>query len=75
MLKKLFNVETTLNNLKTKLDDLDIVKLKIVPMDLKKLSDVVSKEFAKNTKFNKLNTKVNILEDKVSDATTLIGTN
>ena len=74
-IKKLFNVETTLNNLKTKLDDLDIVKLKIVPMDLKKLSDVVSKEFAKNTKFNKLNTKVNILEDKVSDATTLIGTN
>ena len=67
-IKKLFNVETTLNNLKTKLDDLDIVKLKIVPMDLKKLSDVVSKEFAKNTKFNKLNTKVNILEDKVSDA-------
>ena len=44
-------------------------------MDLKKLSDVVSKEFAKNTKFNKLNTKVNILEDKVSDTTTLIGTN
>ena len=71
----MFNVETTLNNLKTKLDDLDIVKLKIVPMDLKKLSDVVSKEFVKNTKFNKLNTKVNILEDKVSDATTLIGTN
>lgn len=71
----MFNVETTLNNLKTKLDDLDIVKLKIVPMDLKKLSDVVSKEFAKNTKFNKLNTKVNILEDKVSDTTTLIGTN
>ena len=71
----MFNVETTLNNLKTKLDDLDIVKLKIVPMDLKKLSDVVSMEVVKKTEFNKLNTKVNILEDKVSDATTLIGTN
>ena len=40
--------------LKTKLDNLDVGKLKPVPVDLKKLSDVVPKEVVKNTKFNKL---------------------
>ena len=39
---KLANVLASLNNLKTKLDDLDVDKLKTVPIDLKKLSDVVS---------------------------------
>ena len=39
---KLANVLASLNNLKTKLDDLDFDKLKTVPIDLKKLSDVVS---------------------------------
>ena len=56
---KLVNVPTGLNNLKTKVDDLDVDKSKTVPTDLKKLSDVGSKEAVKNTKFNKLNTKVN----------------
>ena len=48
------NVSTTLNNLKATVDDLDICKLKNVPVDLKKLSYVVdnlvndeSKEFRK----------------------------
>ena len=35
------NVPTSLNNVKTKVDDLDVGKLKIVPAGLKKLSDVV----------------------------------
>ena len=60
------------NNLKTKVNDLDASKLKTVPVDLKKLNDATSKKVARKPKFNKLNTKVNSLENKISDATTLI---
>ena len=74
-------VTTDLNNLRTKIDDFDVVKLKTVPLDLKKLSDVVekiseviSKEVAKNTKFNALNTKVNELK-RIPVAPTLIQAN
>ena len=35
------NVPVSLNNLKTKVDDLDVGNLKTVPIDLQKLSDVV----------------------------------
>ena len=55
---------TSLNNLKTKIDDLDIGKLKTVPVNLKKVSDVVDNEVVKNAKFNTLNSKVNNLEKK-----------
>ena len=72
---KLANVPTSLNNLKTKADDLDVGKLKTVPLDLKKLSGVVANEVVKNTKFNILKTKVNSLEKKIPDATTLIHIN
>ena len=61
---ELTNVPTSLNNLKTKVDDLDVGKLKTAPVDLKKVSEVVNNEFAKNTKFNTLKTKVNNLEKK-----------
>ena len=44
---KLIIVPTNLDYLKTKVDDLDIGKLKIIPIDLRKLSDVVSKEVVK----------------------------
>ena len=74
-INKLVNVPTSLNNLKTKVDDLDVGKLKTVPVDLKKLSDVVANEVVKNTKFNTLKTKVNSLEKKIPDATTLIHIN
>ena len=60
---KLVNVPTGLNNLKSKVDNLRY-KLKTIPIYLKKISDVVSKEVVKNTKFNKLNTTVNNLEKK-----------
>ena len=63
-----------MNNLKTKVGNLDADKLKTAPIDLKKLSDVMSKEVVKNTKFNKLNTKVNNLENKIPDGPTLIQT-
>ena len=71
-INKLVNVWTSLNNLKTKGDDLDVGKLKTVPADLKKVSDVVDNEVVKNTKFNMLKTKVNTLEKRNPDATTLI---
>ena len=40
-----------MNSLKTRLDNLDVDKLKIVPMDVEQLSDVVSKKVFKNPKF------------------------
>ena len=41
-INKLVNVSTSLDNLKTKVDDLDFGKLKTILVDLKKLIDVVS---------------------------------
>ena len=60
-INQLVNVPTSLNNLKTKEDDLDACKLKTVPVDLKKLSDIVYNEVFKNTKLIKLKAKVNNL--------------
>ena len=40
-----------------------------------KLNDVVDNEVVKNTKFNTLKTKVNDLENKIPDASTLIWLN
>ena len=74
-INKLTNGPTILSNLKTKLDDLDVGKFKTVPVDLKKLTDIVDNEVVKNTKFNTLKTKVNSLEKKIPDATTLIHIN
>ena len=69
---KLTNVPPSLNNLKTKVDDLNVGKLKTVPLDLKILSHVVDNEAVKNTKFNTVKTKVNNLDKKIPDWTTLI---
>ena len=63
---------TSLNNLKTKVDDLDVTKLKTVPVDFKKLSGEVDNEVIKNTKLNTLKTN---LEKKIADATNLIHIN
>ena len=63
---------TSLNNLKTKVDDLDVTKLKTVPVDFKKLSGEVDNEVIKNTKLNTLKTN---LEKKIADATNLIPIN
>ena len=51
-INKLVNVLTGLDNLKIEVEDLDVDKLKTFPVDLKELSDVVSKEVVKNSKFN-----------------------
>ena len=74
-INNLVNVATSLNNLKTKVDDLYVGKLKTISIDLKKLSDVVDNEVIKNTKFDTLKTKINNLEKKIPDATTLIHIN
>ena len=68
-------VPTSLNNLKIKVDYLEIGNLRTVLIDLKKLSHVVSKDVVKNTKFNTLNVQVHNLQKKVPDATTLIHIN
>ena len=56
------NIPTSLNNLQT---DLDVGKLKTVPVDLKKLSDIVDNKIIKNTKFTTLKTKLNNLEKEI----------
>ena len=72
----MLNFPTSLNNLKTKVHDLDVGKLKPVPLDLKKLSYVVANGIVKNTKFNTLETKVNgFKKKKIPDAMTLIHIN
>ena len=74
-INKLVNVPTSLNNLKTKVDNSDVGILKSVSVDLHKLNDVVDNEVVKNTKFNTPKTKVNDLENKIPDASTLIWLN
>ena len=66
------NVPTFLNDLKTKIDDLEVDKFKAVSIDLKKLSDEVSKEVVKKTVYGKLNAKINNLEKKIPDSSTSI---
>ena len=74
-INKLVNVPTSLNNFKTKVDDLDVGKLKTVPVDLLKLSDVIANKVVNNTKYNTLKTKVNNLEKIILDATIIIQIN
>ena len=64
-----------MNNLKVKVNDSNVDKLKTVPVDLIKLRDVVDNEFIKNTKYNTSKTKVNSIKTKIPDATTLIHIN
>ena len=58
------NVLTGLNNVKTKINYLDVGELKTVTTNFKRLRDAVSKEVVKKTMYNKLNTKVNNLEKR-----------
>ena len=56
-INKLANVPTSSNNLKTKVGDLDVGKLKTVTVDLKMISDAVDNEVIENTKFNTVKTE------------------
>ena len=71
----MINIPTSFNDWKTKVEGLDVGKLKTVPVDLKKLNDVVDNKVIENAKFNTLKTTVNSLERKIPDATTLIQLN
>ena len=54
-----FALKANLANLKTEVDALDTDKLKTVPVDLSKLSNVVKNEVVRKTEYNKLVKKVN----------------
>ena len=68
-----FASKTNLSALKTEVDKIDIDKLKTVPDDLAKLSNVVKNEVVKNTDFSadnyvtrtKFSTDTNSLDDKI----------
>ena len=63
-INKLVNVPTGLNNLKSKVYELNVGELKIVLKDLKISTDIVKNEVVKNTKFNTLKMKVNKLDKR-----------
>ena len=57
-----FALKTNLANLKTKVDKLDIEKLAPVPVDLRKLSDVVKNDVVEKTVYDKLVAKVDNID-------------
>ena len=72
MINLLYNVPTSLNNLKAKVNDLDVGKLKTIPVNLRTLIPVVDNEVFKDTNVNTLKTRVDDLEKIFPDGTTLI---
>ena len=57
-----FALKTNVANLKSEVDKLDIDKLKPVPTDLSKLSDLVKNDVVKKTDYNELVTKVDDID-------------
>ena len=57
-----FALKTNLSNLKSEVDKLDVDKLKPIPTDINKLSDVVKNNVVKKTDYNKLVTKVDNID-------------
>ena len=57
-----FALKTNLANLKTEVDKLDIDRLATVPLDLSKLSNVVTNDVIKKTVYDKLVAKVNNID-------------
>ena len=57
-----FALKTNLANLKSEVDKLDIDKLKPVPADLSKLSNVVKNDDVKKDLYNQLDTKVDSID-------------
>ena len=54
--------KSDLASLKAKINQIDVDKLKTVPLDLSKLSDAVNNEVVKKTMYNKLVAKVNNID-------------
>ena len=83
-----FALKTNLANLKSEVDKLDVDKLKPIPTDLSKLSDVVKNDVVKKTDYNKVVTKVDnvdtsdlvkktdynkkVTENKIPDASSFV---
>ena len=57
-----FALKSNLANLKTEVDKIDADKLKTVPVDLAKLSNVVKNDVVKKIEYNKLVTKVDNMD-------------
>ena len=57
-----FALKSNLASLKTEVDKIDVDKLKTVPVDLAKLSNVVKNDLVKKTEYNKLVTKVDNID-------------
>ena len=57
-----FALKTNLANLKTEVHKLGIYKLALVPVDLRKLSDLVKNDLVKKTVYDKLVAKVNNID-------------
>ena len=57
-----FALKTNLASLKTEVDKLDTDKLKTVPVDLSKLTNVVKNDVVKKTEYDKLVNKVNNID-------------
>ena len=66
MLKKLMQIN--LNNLKSKVDKLDIGKLKTTPVDLSKLNNVIKNDVAEKDLYN---AKIKNIENEILDITNL----
>ena len=62
------NGPTNLNNLKSKVDKLDVDKLVIIPVDLGKLTDAVKKDVVRKDVYN---AKIKNIEDKIPVITNL----
>ena len=62
------NVQTNLNNLKSKVDKFDVDKLIPVPVNLSKLSDVVKNDVVKKDVYK---AKIKNIEDKITEITNL----
>ena len=63
-----FALKTNLANLKTEVDKLDIDKLKPLPDDVSKLSNVVTNEVVKRTDYN---VKITEIENKIPNINNL----
>ena len=62
-----YALKTNLANLKTEVDKIDTDKLKTVPDDLAKLSNVVKNDVVKKTEYNTLKNKLDAIDtSKVS---------
>ena len=57
-----FALKSNLASLKTEVDKIDADKLKTVPVDLAKLSNLVKNDAVKKTEYNKIVTKVDNID-------------